>query len=176
VTPVLALDIATTTGWALRDRKGRVTSGSKTFRLNSREHQGMIFVRFKNWLQELITLADLSGVLQEPGVIAFEKAHHRGAAATEVLGALRGHVLTLAAENEIVFTSVHTATLKLHATGKGNAKKPDMIAAAKTRWPHYTGESDDEADALCVLAWALDTNYGEKNDDRKPRRAARRSA
>ncbi len=30
-TTILALDLGTTTGWALRDRTGRITSGSQSF-------------------------------------------------------------------------------------------------------------------------------------------------
>ena len=32
------------------------------------------------------------------------------------------------------WSAVHLALLKRHATGRGNAKKPDMQAAAKARW------------------------------------------
>jgi hypothetical protein len=32
------------------------------------------------------------------------------------------------------WSAINLAKLKLHATGKGNAKKPDMQAAAKARW------------------------------------------
>lgn len=45
-------------------------------------------------------------------------------------------------------------TSKKHATGKGNAKKPDMQAAAKARWGVDIGE--DEADAAWAGAFALD--------------------
>lgn len=47
-------------------------------------------------------------------------------------------------------------TSKKHATGKGNAKKPDMQAAAKARWGVDLGE--DEADAAHAEAYALDHN------------------
>lgn len=45
-------------------------------------------------------------------------------------------------------------TSKKHATGKGNAKKPDMQAAVKARWGVEVGE--DEADAACAGMFALD--------------------
>ena len=32
------------------------------------------------------------------------------------------------------WAAIHLSKLKLHATGKGNAKKPEMPAAAKARW------------------------------------------
>lgn len=42
------------------------------------------------------------------------------------------------------------ATAKKALTGKGNAKKPDMIAAAKERWPHLDISDDNIADSLGV--------------------------
>lgn len=49
---------------------------------------------------------------------------------------------------------VHLSSIKKHATGKGNAKKPDMQAAAKERWG--VDLSEDEADAAWIAAYALD--------------------
>jgi Holliday junction resolvasome RuvABC endonuclease subunit len=37
--------------------------------------------------------------------------------------------------------------------GRGNAKKPDMLAAVCNRWKVVT--SDDEADAIALLYFAL---------------------
>ncbi|MDF0584736.1 hypothetical protein [Bradyrhizobium yuanmingense] len=52
-------------------------------------------------------------------------------------------------------STVHLSKLKIHATG-GNAKKPDMQAAAKERWGKDLGE--DEADAAWAGAYALDSD------------------
>ncbi len=47
---ILALDLGTTTGWALRTRDGAVTSGTQSFRPQRFEGGGMRFLRFKRWL------------------------------------------------------------------------------------------------------------------------------
>jgi Holliday junction resolvasome RuvABC endonuclease subunit len=61
----------------------------------------------------------------------------------------------LACEQEgLPWSTAHLAKLKIHATGKGNAKKPNMQAAAKVRWGIDLGE--DEADAAWAGAFALD--------------------
>lgn len=52
------------------------------------------------------------------------------------------------------WSAVHLSKLKIHATGKGNAKKPEMQAAAKARWGKDLGE--DEADAAWAGAYAMD--------------------
>jgi hypothetical protein len=49
-------------------------------------------------------------------------------------------------------------TVKKHATGSGNAGKPAMIAAARARGFNLT--DDNEADALAILLWALETRGG----------------
>ena len=47
---VLALDLGTTTGWALRSGDGAITSGTMTFRPSRFEGGGMRFLRFRAWL------------------------------------------------------------------------------------------------------------------------------
>ena len=50
---VLALDLGTQTGWALRSRDGVVTSGTEPFKPQRFEGGGMRYLRFKRWLSEL---------------------------------------------------------------------------------------------------------------------------
>lgn len=57
--------------------------------------------------------------------------------------------------------TVPVATLKKHATGKGNAPKEAMMAAAAARWPEERIGSTDQADALWLLDYALRTTAGE---------------
>ncbi|WP_063682905.1 hypothetical protein [Bradyrhizobium stylosanthis] len=52
------------------------------------------------------------------------------------------------------WSTIHLSKLKIHATG--NAKKPEMQAAAKDRWGKNLNE--DEADAAWAAAFALDTS------------------
>ena len=52
--PILALDLGTTTGWALRDADAAITSGSgMSFRPDRFSGGGMRFLRFKRWLTEV---------------------------------------------------------------------------------------------------------------------------
>ncbi|WP_432214628.1 hypothetical protein, partial [Salmonella enterica] len=66
--PVLALDLATKTGWALVDRQGVLTSGVQSFPLRRGESPGMRWLRFRRWLREIVALAQL----KPGGVIACE--------------------------------------------------------------------------------------------------------
>ena len=53
---LLALDLGTTTGWALRTPDRRIVSGSQSFKPQRFEGGGMRFLRFVRWLDELQTL------------------------------------------------------------------------------------------------------------------------
>lgn len=147
-TTILALDLATATGWACRDPLGRITSGVKRFDLGRGESPGMRFLRFRRWL------LDCWGPGHAPAVIAYERAHHRGGAATQLCVGLQAIVLEHAALVGAETAPVHTAALKKLATGSGRADKSAMIAAARAKWPSIEVLDDNHADALWVLEWA----------------------
>jgi hypothetical protein len=63
----------------------------------------------------------------------------------------------LACENlKLPYSIIHLMKLKVHATGSGKAKKPEMQAAAKARWG--IDLSEDAADAAWAGAYGLDNN------------------
>lgn len=141
---ILALDLATKTGWAHSNGE----SGVQDFALKRGESPGMRFIRFRTWIQEWS-----HGAIR-PHVIAYEQAHHRGGAATHVAENLIGRVLEFSAEHDIDTSPYHTAHIKKYATGRGNASKDEMIAAAQAKWPDATIIDDNHADAMWLLALA----------------------
>src|SRR6266545_4841894 len=64
---ILALDLGQRTGWATRNREGAIASGTHEFRPGRFEGGGMIWLRFRAWLQEVDETA--GGV----GVVVFEE-------------------------------------------------------------------------------------------------------
>ena len=54
---LLALDLGTTTGWALHGADGLITSGTASFRNGRFDGGGMRYLRFTNWLGELERLS-----------------------------------------------------------------------------------------------------------------------
>jgi len=142
---LLALDLGTRTGWAIGG--SRIDSGVQDFALRRGESPGMRFVHFSRWLATMIPA---------PGSVTlccYELAHHRGGAATEIGVGMVTRVQERCAALDVTYAGVHSATLKKHATGKGNAKKPDMLAAARARLG-YPGSDDNECDALWLLHYA----------------------
>lgn len=150
MTPILALDLATATGWALRDAQGQLTSGVQSFALRSGESSGMRLLRFRRWLREVLELGEVRLVAYEQPVIHRKRRQLNRSVAHNLEGVLLPEL-----EGRADYVSPTPAEIKKHATGRGNASKADMVAAAQVRWEREV-QDDNEADALCVLAWALE--------------------
>ena len=54
---ILALDLGTTTGWAIRGFDGLITSGTVSFKPGRYDGGGMRYLRFTNWLSEINRLS-----------------------------------------------------------------------------------------------------------------------
>ncbi|MTH96406.1 hypothetical protein [Roseibium sp. RKSG952] len=151
--PVLALDLGTTTGWALRSLDGLITTGTASFKTGRYDGGGMRYLRFTNWLNELDRL---SGPI---GTIWFEEVRrHAGTDAAHVYGGLLASLTSWAEMRGIPYEGVPVGTIKRYATGKGNANKAAMIAEARARG--YSPADDNEADAIAILHWAIETKGG----------------
>jgi Holliday junction resolvasome RuvABC endonuclease subunit len=150
---ILALDLGTTTGWALRTSDSRITSGTITFKPSRFEGGGMRYLRFRRWLAEI---ADLAGGL---GRIAFEEVRsHAGTDAAHIYGGFLGQLTAWCEERAIPYEGVPVGTIKRFATGKGNAGKEAVIAAMRARG--FAPADDNEADALALLLWTIEVQGG----------------
>ena len=145
---LLALDLGTTTGWALRTPDRRIVSGTQSFKPQRFEGGGMRFLRFARWLDEL---QSLSGGLHQ---MAFEEVRrHASTDAAHAYGGFLGQLSAWCEQRQIPYQGVPVGTIKKHATGKGNANKDAMLAAVRG-WG-YVPVDDNEADALALLHWAI---------------------
>lgn len=145
---ILALDLGTRTGFALRGADGAIASGTMTFRPGRFEGAGMTFVRFRSWLAEMH--AGAGGI----GRVVFEEVRaHAGTLAAQVYGGFLAHLTAWCEHERVPYRGVPVGTIKRHATGKGNAGK-EVVIAAMTAKGHRPAD-DNEADALAILHWAL---------------------
>jgi len=145
---ILALDLGTHTGFALRGTDGAIASGTMTFRPGRFEGAGMTFIRFRGWLAEMH--AGAGGI----GMVAFEEVRaHAGTIAAQVYGGFLAHLTAWCEQHGVPYQGVPVGTIKRHATGKGNAGKEAVIAAMKAKG--HQPADDNEADALAILHWAL---------------------
>jgi Holliday junction resolvasome RuvABC endonuclease subunit len=145
---VLALDLASETGWARRDHAGRIETGTAAFDVLHGESAGMRYVRFNKWLDEVLS--------PSPMFVVYEQGIHRGGPATEVAYGLSTRVIEACTRLAIDYAPVNVTTLKKWATGTGNAAKPLMLAAVNRRWRASAPLTNhNEADALALLHYAL---------------------
>ncbi len=150
---LLALDLGTTAGWAMRLADGVIVSGTMTFRPGRYEGGGMRYLRFRSWLDHLE--AGAKGI----GSVCFEEVRrHAGTDAAHIYGGFLAHLTAWCELNHIPYQGVPVGTIKRHVTGKGNANKGAVIAAVRARG--FNPEDDNEADALAILLWAIDTDGG----------------
>lgn len=166
---LLALDLASRTGWAWKAFGSAPTSGAVGLPSAGSQSRGpgSPFCGLARWLAtrtwargaDLAATSDLVHglVLEAPG---------GGAGRLSLIHAagLRGIALAWAAEYEIPVVSIAPSSLKLWAAGHGRADKPAMIASARRLWPAWVGEDDNEADALCLLAWGLEQARGARGE------------
>ena len=151
---ILALDLGTTTGWALRLPDKVITHGFVSFKCQRFEGGGMRYLRFRRWLDEVLAAtaspADSAGF----GAVYFEEVRrHLGVDAAHVYGGLLATLTAWFEHHCIPYQGVPVGTIKRHATGKGNASKAEVIAAIQAAG--HVVNDDNEADALAVMSWAL---------------------
>jgi hypothetical protein len=149
---VLALDLATTTGWAMKLASG-VESGIVSFRPSRYDGGGIRYLRFHAWLDSMAQ--DVVDI----GVVYYEEVRrHLSTDAAHVHGGLLATLTSWCEQQSVPYQGVPVGTIKRFITGKGNADKQAVIEAVRARG--YRPSDDNEADAIAILLWAIDTQGG----------------
>lgn len=115
---ILALDIATKTGW-----RTATSSGVWDLKPNRGESSGMRVVRFKSKVRELI---ELEGITQ----VSYERPAGLHKSSIMVASEMIGVLMDLCIELGVEYASYSASEIKKFATGAGNANKEKMIRAA----------------------------------------------
>ena len=137
-------------GWAVL---GLIASGTVSFRPSRYDGGGIRYLRFRGWLDQL---AEDAGPI---AAVHFEEVRrHAGTDAAHVYGGFLATLTAWAETAGIAYQGVPVGTIKRHATGKGNADKAAMMAAARARG--FRPADGNEADAIAILFWALETRGG----------------
>lgn len=150
---ILALDLGTTTGWALNPTGGFITSGTVSFRPSRYDGGGMRYLRFRNWLNQLV-----QGGNAIQAVYFEEVRRHVGTDAAHIYGGFMACLSAWCEEHAVAYQGVPVGTIKRFITGKGNADKAAVIAALRERG--LSPNDDNEADAIAILLWAIATDGG----------------
>jgi hypothetical protein len=155
---VLALDLGTTTGWAMLCT-GKVVSGSQSFKPQRFDGGGMRYLRFSRWLAELCDEANWLGEYGEEGkpvperIVYEEVRRHAGVDAAHAYGGFLSHLQSFCEEREIPYEGVPVGSIKKHVTGRGNASKEQMVEAVRRLG--YLPVDDNEADAIALLLFDI---------------------
>lgn len=146
---VLALDLGTTTGWMLKQKGGASAHGFWNLKGGRYEGGGMRYLRFRGHLVEMHKLSPLQMIVFE------EVRRHNGTDAAHVYGGLLATMAAFAEENGIPYAGEPVQTIKKFVTGKGNAGKPQMIAAVKKQGFEAVVD-ENEADAIALMLLKLE--------------------
>lgn len=152
---IIAIDPGTRCGWAVLSPDGTFLSGAWNLAPRRHEGGGMRFLRMRRLFEELVTTQQYQlfpkGSEREAVVVAYEEVRrHLGTDAAHIYGGIVAIIQSVCEERAIPYKGIPVGTIKKHATGKGNADKTAMLAAAATRWPEHHFADDNEADARFI--------------------------
>ena len=138
---ILALDIATHTGWCTE-----TASGVWNLTPKRDESNGIRLLRLKAKVREIVEL-------EKVDLIAFERSqgHHQNSVIVQ--SELHGVLKLYCEENKIQYVAYSPGELKKFATGKGSANKLAMVKAAQDKYG-WKGTDDNEADAIHIYHYA----------------------
>ena len=166
---ILAIDLGTTTGWALSQAEG-IISGSVGFaaaKSNVRSsdkstkstksinsvNSGIRFLNFRNWLISMFSKYQID-------TVAFEMVHnHKGVYAAHIYGGFLATLETVCFEQQAPIVPFGVKVIKKFIAGNGNASKQDMIDAVVSLG--FKPIDDNEADSIGILLLALDAYKSE---------------
>lgn len=141
---ILALDLGTTTGWAIKNRERKITSGSASFKQDRFQGGGMRYLNFKRWLDQLPKM----------DMVYFEEVRrHLGVDAAHAYGGFLSHLTSWCEMHQIPYQGIPVGTIKRFITGKGNASKEEVIKGTQNLG--HNPACDNEADALALLHLAI---------------------
>jgi Holliday junction resolvasome RuvABC endonuclease subunit len=149
---ILALDLGTSTGWAMHLGDRKIESGTVSFRPSRYDGGGMRYLRFRGWLNSISANAGLNAIYFE------EVRRHAGTDAAHLYGGFMATLTAWCEQQRVAYQGVPVGTIKRFIAGKGNADKQAVINAVRARG--HQPSDDNEADAIAILLWAIETNGG----------------
>ncbi len=143
---LLALDLGTNMGFAIF-RDGKFISGTKKLG-TYREKFGARFHEFRIWLLNIIAKHNIEAVY-------FERVFgHKGVEAAHCYGGFLYMLASVCFQQNIPCKGLIVQAIKKFMTGKNNATKDGMIAAARQKG--FNPMDDNEADAIAIMLLAIE--------------------
>jgi Holliday junction resolvasome RuvABC endonuclease subunit len=149
----LALDLGGSTGYAYLPQRSSTTPEFGTWCLDEDAGGSRSYIPAQRLRDQLEVFSR-----EEYGftAIAFEETFARGEAKLR-LDSMQTVVGLYCLDHHYSWMRITASSLKKFATGNGRSGKEQMVDAARVFFPTLKRAriSFDEADALCVLAWAI---------------------
>ena len=149
---ILALDLATTTGFA----HSNGPSGTWDLSIRKDESSGMRLLRFESKLMEIINSVGVDVIIFEAALVFGSRP--LGMEPVRLHAKLQAIIERLVESDgmtggDMECRSYSVQEIKKHAIPEKGRKrdKPAMVAAAKKRWPDVEIVDDNHADALFLL-------------------------
>lgn len=160
---LLACDVATSFGWACVHEDGAIASGRFDLSLGvTPGHEGRRFLNLR------AALINFRAGLPRPDVpvrvfyedVMFGSGGAQTQLAAQVFGGYKAILLSWCETHGYRYDGVHVGTWKKYVVGNGHATKADVMAAVRALG--HQPKSEDEADALGVLYYALGAEKNER--------------
>ena len=149
----LGLDLSlTSTGYCLMNQEGGILASGK---LTPKKLSGVERLKFiQDGINSVLRCYDLSEVFLEGYAFAAHMAY------AHEIGELTGVIKMLLHSMGVPFRSVGPTSLKKFVTGRGNAKKNEMLLAIYKKWG-IEFKDDNEADSYALAKYGVELT---KND------------
>lgn len=146
----LALDLATTTGWAVGPPGGPVALGH--FRCDMKDYADR-FLQMTKRISELIDAHAATEVVLEAPYISHGKTKHDGA--LPLLYGFQACAMVAARNHKLPVGSYEAQLIRKNFIGAGGLRRADAKAGvlAKCQWLGLDPKTEDEADACAVWSY-----------------------
>jgi len=141
---VLALDLATQLGWALKTGDTKPKYGTEKLHNTELDGAGYRFIKFYRFLEDHV----------DCDLIVYEAVQFASSTrASQLYGGWLSTLQIFCENHHIPYTGYNVKTVKKHWTGRGSASKKEMVDTARSKG--FNPKTEDEADALAILHLAL---------------------
>ncbi len=149
---LLTLDLATRVGWTKGDPADTEFAFGSYQLPSTGDDIGRYADAFDAWVQQMMMNA--TEVVFEAPVLP----HQTQLATVRKLNGLAWHTELVCHQLGIRCFEAHLQSIKKYFAGHGQAKKPDMIRAAKS-YGYDIGEDDNQADAIGIRLYTIANRY-----------------
>jgi hypothetical protein len=147
---VLALDLATRSGFAV-DGPNTCPPIAGTYTLASKgSARGLSFLRFSEWLYEMIGAHDVGLVAYEAPIFGNVPMNKNTGTLLIGLGAM---CEMMATSRNVAYFSAHIQTVRAHFVGAGRPAKPKEAVMGRCRMLGWDVPDHNAADAAAVWAY-----------------------